>query len=346
MHQTSPHLPRRSSSLKQRQVLQTVPWLVWFVLLTALMATAVSTAFLAWYVPDYVRYQVPTTISTATVQQKNTHIDPLLARMIDERTVTLFAATTDTPVIRKSERYADAVVLSSDGWIAFAGEQLPVQSLVALDADGQLYDIVTYVRDPDQPIIYAKLESATLRISSIADWRQDVPFGMSVWLSLGTGWTRTQLDTQVLQQTDTNMQLTEEYFRYELPSAVSEDGAAAFADDGTYIGFVKDGLLVPSWHVRDALPYVLAGESIPVQQTDIRGEVLAAYRDELSGMFVDRPAIRISTTNIDLLEKNDILVAIEDAPIDLFSLAQDMQQRPLTLRIIRDGAYQTLQILE
>ena len=75
-----PHLPSKYSSIKQRRIIETVPWLFVYTVMAGVIATSISTAFLAWYVPDFVSYYVPARISNAENISMPGGIDPLLEK--------------------------------------------------------------------------------------------------------------------------------------------------------------------------------------------------------------------------------------------------------------------------
>lgn len=342
--QHPPHLPPKSCSLKQRNTLQTLPWLLVFAVFAAAVSTAVSLSFLAWYVPDFVSYQVPATISTNQSVVEEDGIDPLLARSIEERTVALYRQEQESTglVFKDANFVTDAIIISSDGWIGFLDPGVAVPGLIALDASGQIHRIESRRTDTETGIVYAKLSDGNFLVSSIDTWQQ-THRGASIWAHVDGAWEASTFDTPVALQGDTGVSLTEPVESYALSF---EDGTPIYSRNGSFLGFVDGGELLPSWYVGNALTAILAKEAFYSPSVTYRGDLVRAYLDPLSAVYVDAPGILLTKIpprtqgNTSTPQLGDVIVSVMGAPVEPARLAQYLAtNETLRLTVLREDAY-------
>jgi hypothetical protein len=340
---TPPHLPPKSSSLRQRRAIETLPWLLVFLALTILIATTVSTSFLAWYVPDFVSYQVPAQINDRPAAIGGDSIDPLLARNIEERSIALYTLSAVDPTSLPSSQFVGhAVILSSDGLIAF---ESPVAqgTLQALDADGVLHKLQIDQIDEVTGITYATLIKGNFLVTGIDAW-DTVSVGTNGWVRTKDGWQRTTINEIIIAQNETQFDLRTPLYSYR---TLADHTGPLFGEAGIFIGFVQDGDITPSWYVRRALPSFLTGSAVTNSQTTYTGALLQAYQDPISGVFIDAPAVQLQrivpldATNTSTLQVGDIITRIENQSIDVTDVARQLQlaTTAFDMTVLRRGSY-------
>lgn len=344
-----PHMPPKSSSLQQRRAVQTLPWLFVFMALSAVIATSISTAFLAWYVPDFVSYYVPAVISNRQSVSNDSGIDPLLAKHIDDRSVTLYRApAASVGALAATNRVGQGILLSSDGWIALLIDGTLPAGTIALDTEGKTHSIETTIVDEESGIIYAKLSAGNFLVSTLSSWQQDM-YRASVWVLNEWGIERQLVSERAILQSPAQLELHTPYTALNLSA---DTGSIVYDESGAFVGFVQDTTIVPSWYVSNALSAILAGTPIETTRTGYRGVLVEAYTDPLNGVYIDSPAVQITTvplttntTDDTALRVGDIITAIDTKPVHMHTLAREWAApKTITLRILRDGEYRTIEL--
>lgn len=347
MNTHPPHLPPKASSLTQRYARLTFPWLLLCLGCAAVIATAVSTAFLAWYVPDFVSYYVPAMTTESRGTYAGEGIDPFLSKQIDDRSVALYRLTEGSTTVAADAFLAHAVLLSSDGWIvAYLPHAVTIDVAMALDATGVLHTIDQRVYDEDTGLTYFKLAPGNFVVAALESWQSSL-LGSAVWGQSQYDWKRIVLSERVsLQDGGRTIDLATPYSRLHTDAEV---GTVVYSDRGALVGFVsEDNLLIPSWEVRETLGTLLATGTIGRTEWPLAGTVLDAYLDPVSMSYVRSPAIAVTTASdqsVSGLLVGDIITEVQGMTVDVHSLARQLRlEAPLTVRVIRDGGYQLVEV--
>jgi S1-C subfamily serine protease len=346
-----PHLPSKSSSLQQRRAIQTIPWLLVFMALSAMIATTISTAFLAWYVPDFVSYYVPAVISNRQTVSSERTIDPLLSKYIQDRTVNIYrptASNAQVGVLTAANRIGQGIILSSDGWIALTIEGTLPQGSVVLDADGKIHTIDTVKTDPTNGITYAKISGGNFLVSSFSNWNQGT-FGTTMVILDQWGLHTTFSQERIQQQSAANISF---HRPYRTIAISSDSGSIVFDETGNVLGFVLDGTLIPSWQVSHALPAILAGIPTQTIRSGYQGVLIEAYIHPLNGVYVEDIALQVTnlpttqeSAKDNTLQKGDIIIALDGMPVDIDTFARIWSSpKMISVRILRDGEYRLIEL--
>lgn len=339
-----PHLPRKSSSIKQHETMQTLPWILVFTLFSMCIAAAVSTAFIAWYVPDFVRYQIPTTISNNSNATLSAKIDTLLAKKIAKRQVTLYQIDITNIEISAKNNIGYAIVLSSDGWVAFEGTlPAPARSIRVLDSDGVLSSIETVRVQKETGMTYLKLANiSNSMVTALDSWPTNHDME-SVWIAQpGDIFESALLSKKVAVQDSELFTLSGVFTSYEV---IAPDGSIAYSSAGNFLGFIENNILIPSWIVAADLPAVLSGEEFEINSVVYTGRMLDAYKDPINGVYITQPTIKIIAaskvqTTSTTLNVGDIIIAAAGQPIDTFSFSKYMKKNSvLAVTVLRKDTY-------
>lgn len=340
-----PHLPPKASSRKQFALFQTLPWVLFFIALCIITAFAVSTALFAWYIPTYMTYQFPTSASRSMVSVETSDIHPLFAKEIEERLFTLYTGTIDAPpeLLTQELRLTEAISISSDGAIAFLLGTVP-RNMIAVSKAGSVYAVEGVQTDATTGIHYATVVGDGFRVVTFsAPIKDDV-----VYIEQKGEWRTASLSSQTLVQDKNAFLLHAPLHAY---SIAAENGAHVYDANGDFVGFVQEGVLVPSWWVQQSLGAVLSGTSVVhaaypyrVRQIDKLFDAEQSLYRPVHGLEVVRSPF-VATE--DTLAIGDIITALDGSAPDLSTLAELVQARSsLTVSILRDGVPETVTLTQ
>jgi hypothetical protein len=320
-----PHLPQKASSLKQRYLLQQVPWLLFFVSICAITAVAVSMVLFAWYIPSYVSYHVPTGVQRTIAIPEVASVDPFFVKEIESKIVQIHKGKSDTPprTISEESFVAHAALLSSDGWVAFVSEPIDMNvRLFAVDTHGVVHDLSQKRMDALSGITYAKIDGDGYRV---------MPFELgepseSMYVRTAREWNTILGTTKPNRTAETPMLHMPSYVR----SVDAGTGSLVIHANGGLLGFVdNNNTIVPVWWVQDALSAVFSGEVIEHRTlpyayrevTQVFNPTRGVYESIQGVEIVSSPFAATSST----LAIGDVIVRIGNETVDPYTLARSIQ---------------------
>jgi hypothetical protein len=320
-----------------------------YITITVVVATTISTVFLAWYVPDFVSYYVPAVISDRQTVRTDSGIDPLLDKYLQERTVTMYqkSNSAETTVLTAANRIGQGILLSTDGWIATVIDPQVLQNSSVLDAEGKVYTIDTTVVDTTSGITYGKISGGNFLVASIFNWEQPI-LGTTVYVLDTVHLHASVVDTRSVLQSPGKFML---HVPYSSVALTENNGSIVFDSSGAVVGFVVNNVLVPSWYITHGLSAILANTDIKQVRPGYIGSVIEAYKDPVTGVFIESPAIQIvavpqvTSATLDTVQVGDIITAIDTQSVHLDTFARTWSTaEPVSVRILRDTEYRTIEL--
>lgn len=264
---SAPHLPPKSCNIEAHRRRQTIPWFISVVLLAMVAGGSAAIMAVAWLVPTFLQ-DTSTYVRNRANQEAGLggEMDTLLARQLEQRTVTLF----DKRKLVGNAFYADTAkigtlaVLSSDGWSVMyepnyqTGQE---QFWQVSDDKGSLLPIEKVSYDKESYLLYVKLAGNGFQVFSFMEWR-DIEPGMLAWFSVDSRWQKkmfTYPRAVVLDGAINPEQIVWEYFA----PIDHVQKSLVLTEQGQLVGFVsKEGSIVPGYRVMAALPYILTTGTI------------------------------------------------------------------------------------
>ena len=258
---------------------------------------------------------------------------------MESRVVTVYRgspATRGVSYLRPENRIGEAIIISSDGWIAvyFPSFDGKFSSLSALSRDGQLYGFEKGLIDPYTGIAYLKVQGAQFRVVS---FNEDIKPNDSVSVFENGLWRPRSISGAVLGTYGAAHLDSAPMLAYSIDGGVSPS-TVVVNTEGRIMGVTKGrNLMIPSEYITRVLPSVLGQGKIAYRTLGVEGwfsaeQPILVNRQKIEGFFINK--VRDPKS---LLRKDDIITHINGRVVDAAGLWYTNSEEKARLQILRQG---------
>lgn len=334
---SAPHLPPKTCSIKTRQTMKTLPWIIGMMVISILSGLVTALAVVTWFYPQLVTNT--TFYGGVREAQENVVVDATLERFVTDRVVRLYdiSKKINNTYYPADAYIGDALLLSSDGWVVLydpTGSFATPARWEAIDSQGIVSAIETIVIDPNEPFTYMKLEGEGYRVTSFYQWSNPVDEAL-LWAVDEGSWVPVQTDGLEQLVLNNNVAITDRTVAYKLDRAVAP-GTYLLDASGNFVGFSdEDGYLLPSWLVERQVGALLANGQIdsfalPYAGTVVASSVVDGSIEPLVGFYVFTSPTQPSSSTIGV---GDLIVRIQNQPFTAETLPFVIATAPSEMQV-------------
>ncbi|MBU0596996.1 hypothetical protein KKA94_02430 [Patescibacteria group bacterium] len=338
-----PHLPAKTCSVKTHMLFKFLPWAIFVILISALTGIIVSLSVVDWFLPSILpdaRVITDGRIGSVNVAS----IDPLLDRQIKESVVSVYNKNEKVgeSIYKESALVGRATILSSDGWAVMSakeGATLRLNNIEVLDSKGGINNITKIISDSVSGLVYIKIEGEGYRVMALPQW-DDVLKQDSLWQLTRNEYEEVYLgDYSSENDSSENLSISEPSFSYEI-LPISVTGGIILTNRGELAGFVDNGgRLLPSWLIVNQLSSVLSlglveYTGLPYQGYFVEVTSNQTRRQSTTGFYITYSP---TVAGLSALGRTDVIIDIENEPIDRFDFARQilLAPDPINITILR-----------
>lgn len=266
--------------------------------------------------------------------------DASIERKVKNTTVSVFVddQSLENGYYEQSSGIGEGVILSSNGWGVIYAPTLVAGAVVphlrVRDVQNTWYTPTSVVVDKKYGFVYFKLSGTEFYVVSLPDWRA-LNSGVGVWVYGHGIWKRQALGDLKQVSEESVFAPEEERMRYELlPQGLSENGLVV-NDMGNLLGFVNaEGKLQDAWIIEFSIPELLESGTLPKSGLEWKGVMVETVEEGkiVKGFLIDS----LGKTTTSSVKRFDIIRAINNAPVNEYTLYRMVREKPLTATIWRD----------
>src|SRR3989338_1283456 len=347
---SAPHLPPKSGDLIPEQTLQSLPWILFLIGVSALTSVALTLATIVWLAPNVISQELVISGRERNERQELApQLNPAVANdarprlwVIHDRRQKLTGGFYSV----ESGEY-QAMMFSSDGWMVAAVPEYRVgveRGWEIADYQGQTRAIERVVLDPISDLTYIKVTGEGLPFAVFSSWEEIGP-GSDIWFSApGERWQSAGLSRPIFSGALRLYAVAEAQWQYRLPPS-AKPGQIVIDEAGALVGFVDDKLaLIEGWRVENQYVSILGtgktrSTSLPWVGTMVDGFVAAADgvgARRVSGFYVSGSPTRATSSTVG---SGDVIIRIQNKPVDSFTLARQILSAPerFLITVWREG---------
>lgn len=348
MIKQAPHLPQKSSSIPMHNLWINIRFTIYVGVIGLLAGITGALVSMAWLEPEVVGsnqnilfVNKVTEENDLTTWSKTPSL--LAAKRLEYSTINIFdkSLSVVNNFYPQNAFLGRVAMLTSNGWGVFYYPEFNKNNLnnwLALDSQGIEYKIENTIFDNERGFVYVKFVGNNFRVMSFPNWN-NFTHGSKVWVSNYNVWKERQLGDTIVVTTDPHL-VTEQYSRLRLEPE-TESGNIVMTEEGHFVGFVdKEGLLQTAWYAEFQLPNLLEKGDFIKSKVDFEGYFVERHGISSidatpgKGFFVTN--LGKNNTN---LKKNDIIVSVNNLPLDSHNLWKTilMSEKDLSLVVWRNG---------
>ncbi|HBU07574.1 MAG TPA: hypothetical protein DEB09_05875 [Candidatus Magasanikbacteria bacterium] len=346
----APHLPNKTCRVDTYYRLQNVKWLLLFAGLAFVAGVSATMIVNAWVLPHYESIQFVQSNDLDGKRLNNNTPDLLVKSQAEQRLMNVYdkKKKVEGQYYNKNSFVAQSAVVSSDGWCVlfssnyFLGQE---KNWEIIDYVGNSYVIEKTVYDKTNKLLFLKIQANGLRVMSFANW-QNFGLNTNVWsIDFGNEWKNNLVADFVPLADPVVGYYADRQYNFGLLN-LTTPGSVLLDGNGQLLAFVNVGgqNLLPSWLVERGINSIL--ETGKLQYLDVGWQGSLVY-----GVFGNNNSQPETGLYINILgEKSvdsavqigDVVLEIENQPIDKFTLAEQIWFAPKEFKITiwRDGVRQ------
>lgn len=343
--QLPPHLPPKACNIKWHERMRTLPWLLFFIVISGLVAAATAVLVASWVVPLITPIGQSTYIVGKTDPSGRLIPDARFAAMVEERIVNVYDQRKKIAGSFYPEQalLAKAMMLSSDGWaVAYMPEFMlgDERQWEGVGSNGQHLVIENVKKNPVQPLVYIKFSGSGLPFTLFAEWRS-VGIGNPVWaISKTREWQSVMIaDLKRVKNSDVEAISTIGY-QYQLSDEVLP-GAVLITPSGAFVGIADQaGAMLDAFFTYEKRGDIFSDQSIgynslPVSGTVVRGFMGTEVVNQTTGFYVSG----ISGPTTSSVRVGDIILRVQGERLIEQWLWRQIMMAPeeVSLTVLREG---------
>lgn len=320
-----PHLPPKTNNIEWHRKIQSVPWIILFILLSFFSGAVATLVVEAWIVPGVIISE-PLYLAPKENTNPNTTFDPLRARHARQRLVTVFDTRqkVSEKFYRAQGKKGTAVLLSSNGWAVFygpdykKGEEKFWEGIS--EQEQTTFPVVEIVFDTVTGLVYVRFEGEGFRSMSFAP-ESALRTDSVLWSFVNGSWKQTNIDTVQAPDLSSARLIWQSWPTYTFSTSLPV-GSVIVNANGDFVGFRgKEHGLAPGLFVENQLQEILTSSTIGYTIVPWQGYAVGFTEDEnqRQGIVITDPGYP-RTPHTDL-RSGDVVLAINGKPIDLVTLA-------------------------
>lgn len=347
---TAPHLPPYTRDLIPRQTLQSLPWVLFLIGVSALTSVAITLATIVWLAPGVIPSDLAIRIGGRNERREGvSQLNPAVINdvrrrlwLIHDRRQKLdggFYPTASPPY--------QALMFSSDGWLVAAAPQYRAgveRGWEAVDYQGEPRAIERVIPDPLSGLIYLKVAGEGFPFAAFANW-EEIGADTAGWYWDQTQtWRALRLGQPAALSVERRYRPAEPQWQYRLP-AEAAPGQVLIDDDGALIGFAgEDQRLIEGWQVENQYVSILAQGKIHYLSVPWLGQMAEGFvtgaegvgARRVSGFYVSSAPTRATSSTVGA---GDLITHIQNQPVDPVSLPRQILAAPerMAVTVWRDG---------
>jgi len=322
--------------------MDSLPWFISFILISALAGAVSALATIVWIAPDVVYNTSSYPIPRASRQlAEKIELDPSFVNTIQQQHIRIYNTKKqiNNYVYTSSAFISDSVLLSSDGWSALYYPKYikdEEKNWQGIGFQGNIYLIDQSILDKESGILYIKWQGNGFRIATFPN-KKETKDNDQAWIISYEDWQQVNLE-KINNPQQELVQLSKLNPIFET-NTQQQIGSIVINQSGEILGFIKeDGkTIVPYLFVEFALPQILENGKIEYKNTNIPGQYIDGYTK--NDRFIKQTGFLLSQSikNSNLISK-DIILSINKQPLTQDYSAWDLlfSSNKTTVTIIRN----------
>ena len=347
---SAPHLPPKLDDLIPRSALQSLPWMLFLIGVSALTSIAITLATIVWLAPNVIPQEFITNSRERNLRGNAVlQLNPAVANDVRRRLWVIRDRRQKLnggfyPV--ESAEY-QAMMFSSDGWMVAAVPEYRIgaeRGWEIADYQGQARALERVVHDPVGGLTYIKVAGEGLPFAVFSSWEEIGP-GSGIWLSHPReGWRGVELDQPVFSGAAQRYRAAEPQWQYRLPPP-AKPGQIVIDKAGALVGFVDDkSALIEGWMVENQYVSILGTGKTRYTTAPWLGTMVDGFVSDsdgvgarrVSGFYVSGSPTRATSSTVGI---GDVVIRIQNKPVDSVTLARRILFAPerFPVTVSREG---------
>lgn len=335
----SPHLPPKTCNIELHKKIQTLPWMLFVVLLAFISGVTAALATVAWIAPIVVVDQPLFSLGNNR-QVTQVEIDPLILRQSKQRLLTVY----DKRKKVADKFYSDedilfqAMLLSSDGWaVAYYSSHVSGESKnwEIIDYQGVSYNPEKVFKDPVSNLLYLNVDGNSFRITSFVDWNE-IAVETDFWSLSGRDEKYIFVKDLVKKDLDKARPIWQPQYDYELSEELAI-GSLLLDGSGRLAGFVGENKeVVASWYIEQQVSSVLSKGTVEYSSLPVKGYIVKDALQQQPGFYVTVSPTKSTSSTLGV---GDIVLLVDNKPVDSPDFARHIFLAPdsVEVRLLRKG---------
>ena len=338
-----PHLPPKSCSIAGHRLWQRLKIIFAFVICGLIVSMSGASIILGWVWPRYAEQDTWIT-SYSRPSLSRSQLEDRVRQEISTRILSVYQSESNSAGVNYlKQKIGDAIVVSSDGWIAMYKPDFDggFKGLAALSQSRQIYQFENYLLDRYAGVLYLKIKGAQLDVVNFSD---SVNAGDTVFVFNGGAWYGSSVGYPVINPLASPHLDTAPVQFYPLDSAFAS-GDVAIGTDGRVAGLLRtDGTLLPSPYITRILPDVLSRQAVDYVSLGTEGwfseeAPIVSGKGSVSGFAVTRVLSADSK-----LRRGDVILQVNGRVVSPADLWYNISgSADLRLTVLRNGKSVDLQ---
>lgn len=342
-----PHLPSPLCNIKNHQRWINIKIILSASFLGFIAGISGASIALGWIWPNY--GEGDTWIVSRNVS-RGMNLDEIVRKESSDRVLSVYRSHTklgDLTYLPYKDKIGEAVVISSDGWLAMYTEEdfslLPVTKMRALSVGGTIYEINRHLFDRRAGVAYFKISAISetgadsvsqFKVASFED--MDLSY-QDVFVKTEDGWQYAQAGYKKFITSDTDRLDSAISYRYQLNGNFS-GGQVVINNRGRVVGFVTEqNEMLPINALTRIMPGVLSRSKIEYPSFGVYGwyssvQPVIADGVELSGFVVADVWHKNSQ-----LKRGDVITEINGQIVRDETLWYNIGEKAVVLTVVRNG---------
>lgn len=330
-----PHLPPQSCNIASHRRWQRLKFVFAFTIFGLIVGMSGASMMLGWIWPRFAdgdtwinSYNRP---ALSRIQ-----LEDRVRQEISSRIVSVYQGESNLNGVNYlKQKIGDAIVVSSDGWIAMYKPDFDgnFKSLAILAQDNSVYQLENALQDRYSDVLYLKIKGGQFEVVNFSD---ALSISDDVFIYNNSYWERTLPQYAVFGASSIPHLDTAPIQFYHLDTKF-RSGNVAINNQGRVVGLMKnDGSLLPSIYITRILPQVLSNQVIIYPSLGVDG-----WFSEEAPIVVDKNSIAgFAVTKVwsanNKLRKGDVITEINGRVVTADNLWYIITSNStLRLKIIR-----------